>query len=188
MVLFQQAVDRGFLTPTPHDQVEFFTVIEHTTRVAMTNPGGFLRVIVEQGLWHHLTNTEEDAALTRLNRYHASQTDTTRVLERLGMVPTSQSTGPSLPLPIVLSDDAFRVQGLTQALARTQFKGDIFSTVQHHGHLPEWTRERWEHAEQEVAEAQGLLARQRAQAMEMTALEEIIGEDRDEEEKHVDWG
>ena len=57
-----------------------------------------------------------------------------------------------------------------------------------HGHLPEWTRERWEHAEKEVAEAHGLLARQRAQAMEMTALEEIIGEDRDEEEKHADWG
>ncbi len=185
MTLFQHAVDRGFLTPTTHDQVEFFTAIVHTTHVAMTNPGGFLRVIVEHGLWHHLTNTEEDAALTRLNRYRASQTDHTPTQAHLGVMNTRNGTGQSHPQPIPLSDDAFRVQGLTQALARAGFTGDVFRTAKLHGYLPEWNRERWEYAEQELAEAHELLARQRSRAMDMTSMQDMVrGEDIDEDDDH----
>ena len=188
MALFQQAVDRGFLTPATHDQVEFFTAIVHTTHVALTNPGGFLRVIVEQGLWHHLTNTEEDAALKRLNRYLESHTDNTPALESLGIGNTSTGVRQSHPQPIVLSEDALRVQGLTEALDRAGFKGDIFRTVKLHGHLPDWDKARWEQAEKEVAEAHKFRARQRSQAMNMTGMHEMIGgEDMDEDDEQIDW-
>ncbi|MEE8300868.1 MAG: hypothetical protein V3S24_00370, partial [Candidatus Tectomicrobia bacterium] len=187
MALFHQAVDRGFLTSSTHDQVEFFTAIAHTTCVAMTNPGGFLRVIVEQGLWHHLTNTEEDAALKRLNRYLASHTDNTPMLESLGVVNTINGTGQSHPQPITLSEDALRVQGLTQALNRAGFKGDIFRTVKLHGHLPDWDKARWEQAELELAQAYKLLAHQRSQTMNMTGIGEVIGEDIYEEDEQIDW-
>jgi len=188
MALFQQAVDRGFLTSTTHDQVEFFTAIAHTTCVAMTNPGGFLRVIVEQGLWHHLTNTEEDAALKRLNRYLASHTDNTPTLESLCMVHTINGAGQIHPQPMTLSEDAFRVQGLNEVLDRAGCKGDIFRTVKLHGYLPDWDKKRWEQAERELAEAHDLLARQRSQAMDMTSLEDMIGEDIYEDDEPLDWG
>ncbi len=178
MTLFQHAVDRGFLTSTTHDQVEFFTAIAHTTCVAMTNPAGFLRVIVEHGLWHHLTNTEEDAARKRLNRYLASQADNTPALENLGIITISNGAGQSHPQPTTLSEDAFRVQGLTEALNRAGFKGDVFRTVTLHGYLPDWDKERWEQAEKELAEAHELLARQRSQAMDMTSMQDMMmGED-----------
>jgi len=177
MALFHQAADRGFLMPTTHDQVEFFTAIEHTTCVAMTNPAGFLRVIVEQGLWHHLTNTEEDAALKRLNRYLVSHADNTPTLENLGVITTTNGTEQIHPQPIMLSEDALRVQGLTEALDRAQCKGDIFRTVQQHGYLPEWTRERWKQAEIELTQARLLLARQRSQTMSMTSIQDMMGED-----------
>ncbi len=174
--------------PTTHDQVEFFTAIEHTTCVAMTNPAGFLRVIVEQGLWHHLTNTEEDAALRRLHRYLASQTDNTPALEDLGMINTINGTGNIHPQPMTLSEDGLRVQGLTEALDRAQFKGDVFRTVQQHGYLLDWDKERWEQAELELAEAHVLLARQRSQAMDMTSMQDMMmGEDIYEEDEQIDW-
>ena len=87
-----------------------------------------------------------------------------------------------------MSEDALRVQGLTEALDRAGFKGDIFRTVQQHGHLPEWTRERWEQAELELAEAHELLAYQRSQAMDMTSMQDMIGgEDIYEDDEQIDW-
>ena len=87
---------------------------------------------------------------------------------------TRNGTGQSHPQPITLSDDAFRVQGLTQALDRAGFTGDVFRTAKLHGYLPEWNRERWEYAEKELAEAHELLARQRSQAMDMTSMQDMM--------------
>jgi len=154
----------------------------------MTNPGGFLRVIVEQGLWHHLTNTEEDAALKRLNRYMASHTDNTPALEDLGVINPINGTEQIHPQPIVLSEDALRVQGLTEALNRAGFKGDVFRTVKLHGHLPDWDKARWEQAELELAQAYKLLARQRSQAMDMTSMQDMMmGEDIWEDDEQINW-
>ena len=127
-------------------------------------------------------------ALRRLNRYLGSHADNTPVLENLGMVHTTNGAGQIHPQPIILSEDALRVQGLTEALDRAQCKGDIFCTVQQHGYLPEWTRERWEQADIELTQARFLLARQRSQTMSMTSIQDMMGEDIfEDDDEPFDW-
>ena len=144
-------------------------------------------MFVVQGLWHHLTNSEEDASLKRLNRYAASHTDNTSALESLGVINTSNGAGQIHTQPITLSEDGFRVQGLTEVLDRAGCKGDIFRTVKLHGYLPDWDKARWEQAERELAEAHELLARQRSQAMNMTGMQDMIEKDIFEEDEQSGW-
>ncbi len=92
------------------------------------------------------------------------------------MINTINGAGQIHTQPMTLSEDAFRVQGLIEALDRAQCKGDVFRTVQQHGYLPDWDKARWGQAELELAEARVLLARQRSQAMHMTGMQDMIGE------------
>ncbi len=61
-------------------------------------------------------------------------------------------------------------------------------TSREHGYLLEWTQERWENAEIELAHARLVRARQQYQAMERTAVEERIEEDVYEDDEPLDWG
>ena len=89
---------------------------------------------------------------------------------------------------MTLSEDAFRVQGLIEALDRAGFTGNIFRTVQQHGYLLDWDNERWEQAEIALAHARVLLAHQRSQAMKMTGMHDMIGEDIfEDDEEPFDW-
>ncbi len=71
--LRHDAIQRGFLQDTPPDRLNFFAGIAHALRVATSNPCGLLRTLVEKGLWHFLTQADEDKALRRLRRVSEEQ-------------------------------------------------------------------------------------------------------------------
>ena len=81
-----------------------------------------------------------------------------------------------------LSEDALIVQTVTADLKRAGVTSDVFGMVQRHGYLRDWDQDRWLQAEQELAQARLLQARQRYQAMGRTSMQEVIGEGVDEDE------
>src|SRR5688572_4679631 len=64
--LRQEAIQRGYVRDTPSDRVNFFAAIAHTLRVSKTNACGLLRTIVEQGLWHVISQADEYNGIVRL--------------------------------------------------------------------------------------------------------------------------
>ena len=66
--------------------------------------------------------------------------------------------------------------------------GDMLRTIQRHGYLLDWDQERWERAEQELAQARLLHARQRHQAMAMMSIQGVIEENIYEGDEHIDGG
>ena len=66
--LWQQAIQRGHLKQTQPDRITFFAAIAHAFRVAKHNACGLLRTVVEQGLWHFLSQADEYNAIQRLRR------------------------------------------------------------------------------------------------------------------------
>ena len=61
---------------------------------------------------------------------------------------------------VELSEDARIVEIVTADLQRAGVTGDIFSTVQQHGYLLEWTQDRWMNAELELTQGRLLGRRQ----------------------------
>src|SRR5687768_4474210 len=77
--LRQEAIQRGYLKNTQPDRINFFAAIAHALRVAKHNACGLLRTVVEQGLWHFLTQADEYIAIQRLRRSaDAHETKATR--------------------------------------------------------------------------------------------------------------
>ncbi len=68
-----------------------------------------------------------------------------------------------------LSKDAAIVQALTERLAWTGFTGEVFSVLSRQ--CPEWTRERWERASQELEQ---LSLEQEPQAVRCRAGEVVV--------------
>ena len=67
------------------------------------------------------------------------------------------------------------VQTVTADLQKAGVTSDVFRTVQRHGYLRDWEQERWLQAEQELAQARLLQARQRYQAMGRTSMQQLMG-------------
>jgi hypothetical protein len=181
--LWQQAIQLGHLKNTQSDRLNFFVAITHALRVAKHNTCGLLRTVVEQGLWHVLSQADEDTAIERLRR--STDAHETQVTQRM-------HTNPSLTMPAdrrgevneppVLSEDALIVQTLTADLQRAGVTSDVFRIVQRHGYLRDWDQDRWLQAEQELAQARLLQARRRYQAMSIQSMQQVIGEGVDEDE------
>ena len=66
--LWQEAIQRGHLKNTQADRINFFAAIAHALRVAKHNACGLLRTVVEQRLWHFLSQADEYNAIQRLRR------------------------------------------------------------------------------------------------------------------------
>src|SRR5262249_38068337 len=97
--------------------------------------------LIRRQLWHYVTDSDEDAAATRLKQHLYGQGPPPRP------VPPS-----SAPEPPALSKDAFIVRELQREFARKGWPGDLFAWV--HQADPTWSRERWDRATGEVAQAQ----------------------------------
>ena len=83
-----------------------------------------------------------------------------------------------------LSEDALIVQTITADLQRAGVTSDVFRTVQRHGYLRDWNQERWLRAEQEMAQARLLWARQQSNTMDLISIGEVIEEVDDDESLH----
>jgi hypothetical protein len=79
--LRQEAIQRGYVRDTPSDRVNFFAAIAHTLRVSKTNACGLLRTVVEQGLWHVISQADEYNGITRLK--HAAHTQMAQEAQRV---------------------------------------------------------------------------------------------------------
>jgi hypothetical protein len=181
--LRQQAIQQGHLKNTQADHINFFAAIAHALRVAKHNACGLLRTVVEQGLWHFLSQADEYNAIQRLRR--SADALETKAAQRM-------HPNPFLTMPAdwsgevheqpALSKDALIVQTLTADLQRAGVTRDVFGMVQRHGYLRDWDQDRWLQAEQELAQARLLQARRRYQAMDRTSMQEVMGEGVDEDE------
>jgi hypothetical protein len=164
----------------------FFAAIAHALRVSRTNACGLLRTVVEQGLWHVISQADEYNGITRLK--HATPTQATQETQQVQAHPflTTSSRGDlrGSDQPIALSKDALIVQTVTADLHQVGVTGDMLQTVKRHGYLRDWERDRWERAEQELAQARLLQARQRYQETEMTAAGDILEADSCESDAH----
>jgi hypothetical protein len=176
--LWEEAIRLGHLKPNQANRINFFAAIAHALRVAKNNACGLLRTIVEKGLWHVISQADEYNALQRLRRFTESQEtkDAQRMPANPFLTTNADRVGKVDEQPIELSEDALIVQTLTADLNRAGVKGNIFRIVQRNGYLRDWDKERWERAEQEIAQARLLQARKRCQGIEMTSVEDVIGD------------
>ena len=143
--LFQDALQHGILRDCEPDRLTFFAAIARTLRLKpiLANLGGFLRKLVETPAYHaHIAQIDEDTALSWLRDARSSGT-------------------PDLPVETwsqgELSKDALTVRELKRdleaAVAHVPSGHTLFRLVQRHGFLSDWTRERWEQAEMELAQS-----------------------------------
>jgi hypothetical protein len=112
-------------------------------KTIISNLGGFLRKLVETPAYHaHIAQVDEDTALGWLQ--HADVHGT-----------------PGLPLVTwthgELSKDALTVRelrrDLERVMARLPAAQELLRQVQRYGFLPDWSQERWERAEMELAQS-----------------------------------
>jgi hypothetical protein len=181
--LRQEAIQRGYLKNTQSDRINFFTAIAHALRVAKHNACGLLRTVVEQGLWHFLSQADDYNAIQRLRR----ATDEHEAKEAQRMHPNPFLTMPAdrsgdVHEQPALSEDALIVQTVTADLQQAGVTSNVFRLVQRHGYLRDWDQDRWLQAEQELAQARLLQARRRSQAMGIPSMQQTIGEGVHEDE------
>jgi len=150
LALHGQAVGEGLVTGSEHDRLQFFAAAERARTVGSKNPPGLFVRIVRSGLWRFLSQDDEDAARRKIR-------------ELIHPVGGPGEIGPPRPvfgLPAGIgeqakaqrpepSEDALIVRAVTNALKRAGHRGDPFYALK--SHRPEWTRERWERAEAELA-------------------------------------
>ena len=148
--LRQEALDQGLLRDTIADREKFFAAIAHTIRVATKNACGMLRTIVEKGLWNFLTQADEYNGIRRLRSDLDNPDRTGTVLE--GLLTGENEFNPPDEHQVELSQDAQIVQILTADLAKIGVTSDVFRTVEQHGFLQDWNRQRWLNAEMELTQ------------------------------------
>ena len=85
-----------------------------------------------------MTDSDEEVAQARLKTYLYG--------------PTARAAPPPATAPAELSQDAAIVQYVRTQLARAGWHGEVFDLVSRGD--PTWTRERWERAAAELAQAQ----------------------------------
>ena len=143
--LYAQATHQGVLPRSEAARLQFVAAAEHALARGR-NPGGLLAHLLRHQLWHVITQADEDAARRRL-----------QPLPPVGWAPVcvlpAAASGPGASA--ALSHDALVVQTLTTDLRQAGYPGPLFSLVQRHGYLADWTRARWEQAVHELARAAG---------------------------------
>jgi len=64
--LFEEAASAGLVKQTSADRLRFFAAAARALRLGSRNPCGFFAAIVRRGLWHVISQTDEDRAIERL--------------------------------------------------------------------------------------------------------------------------
>jgi hypothetical protein len=138
LTLFTQAQTRGFIGKSDSDRLTFCALAEHAKVVGSANPCGLFAALVRRQHWHFVTDSDEDVAQARLKTYLYG--------------PAARAAPPPAAAPPELSADAAIVRYVRTQLARAGWQGDAFGLVSRGD--PAWTRERWERATAELAQAQ----------------------------------
>ncbi len=137
--LYEQAVELGLVTDSEHDRLRFVAAAEHARIIGTKNPCGLFVRLVRGGLLHFVTYDDEVAASVRIRRH------------LYGGVPEFEAGASGRIVPASapeLSDDARLVQAVRAAAAQAGYRGDAFPLLKRQ--KPEWTRERWDRAVDEL--------------------------------------
>jgi hypothetical protein len=145
--------------------------------VAKHNACGLLRTVVEQGLWHFLSQADEYNAIQRLRRsLDVHETNATQRMHTNPFLTIHADRSGEVNEQPALSKDALIVQTVTADLQQAGVTSDVFGMVQRHGHLRDWDQDRWLQAEQELAQARLLQARRRYQERGITSMQQGMEE------------
>ncbi|MEE9149428.1 MAG: hypothetical protein V3U27_18770, partial [Candidatus Tectomicrobia bacterium] len=85
---------------------------------------------------------------------------------------------------IELSEDAITFQAYSRTFERLGITDGTLESIQEHGYLKDWTQERWDRAQLELAQARLVRARQQYGA---TSMQDVIEEDIYEDDEQIDW-
>jgi hypothetical protein len=132
--LFREATDEGLFSGSESERLLFVGAAERARLYGSQNPPGFFSQLIRRRLFHFVSSEDEERARKRLNDYCYGGR------QPLVMPKEPPRSGPS--------KDALFVADVQRRLSRTGFSGDVFSLVSRE--LPDWTRERWEKAVQEL--------------------------------------
>ena len=135
--LYGQAVALGLVAESEHDRLRFVAAAEHARIIGTKNPCGLFARLVRGGLLHFVTYDDEVAASVRIRRHLYGSGLEVRPSSRVGIATARPE----------LSADARLVQAV-QAAARTGYRGNAFPLLKRR--KPEWTRERWDRAVEEL--------------------------------------
>jgi hypothetical protein len=149
LCLFKQAQAQGLIGGSESEQLTFVATAERARLRAIDNPPGLFAELVRRRLWHFVTQDDEDRAHKRLREHFYGG-------EHEGRRPSVR------PPQDTLSKDACFAADISARLRQRGFTGDVFTVVSQE--LPEWTRERWEKAAQQLSarrreEASGAMGR-----------------------------
>jgi hypothetical protein len=158
LTLFEQAQTQGLIGNSDSARLTFLATAEHACVIGSSNPCGLFAALIRRQLWHYVTDSDEDAAATRLKQHLYGQGPPSR--------PASVSSAPEPP---ALSKDAFIVRELQREVVRRGWQGDLFAWV--HREDSAWSRARWDRATAEVAQAQAVWR----QANAVSRLGELTG-------------
>lgn len=106
--LYRQAVVVGIVSSAPADRLRWFAAAERALALGTANPCGFFVRLVRQGLWHHVTNGQEDAARLKLKRLDygevAASSRSSRVPARIAFDPSGCLTVNGQPMAAMISE------------------------------------------------------------------------------------
>lgn len=142
VALFEQAVQAKLVVKTETGRLDFVAAAEHALHHGTLNPPGLFMHLVRKGLWGYCTNGDDDAANERLKRhlYGAAREK----------AKPAKAVRPR-PKPVELSDDARVVVAVRRVAAERRITGDLFWMVRQV--RPEWSKEHWERAIDELETA-----------------------------------
>jgi hypothetical protein len=141
LTLFQQAHTQGLIGRSDSDRLTFVATAEHARGLGSPTPCGLFAALIRRQLWHYVTDSDEDAASQRLKQHLYGQAPQPRAAPH-----------PVMTAAPALSKDAFIVRELHREFERRGVRGDAFASV--HRADASWTRERWDSAVGELAQAQ----------------------------------
>jgi hypothetical protein len=141
LALFEQAQQHGWIGHSDSARLTFLATAEHACVIGSSNPCGLFAALIRHQRWHYVTDSDEDAAATRLKQHLYGQ----------GPLPRPAPVSPA-PEPPALSKDAFIVRELQREVTRRGWQGDLWTWVYRED--PTWSRARWDCAAAEVAQAQ----------------------------------
>jgi hypothetical protein len=164
LALFEQAQMHRLIGNSESERLTFLGLAEHARVVGSHNPCGLFAALLRHQCWHFVTDSDEDAAHQRLKAYLYGAAPQTR-----------GSPQPHDLAQAALSKDAAIVRYLQTHLARAGFEGDVFGLVSRDD--ASWTRERWDHAVRELAQARQVWHQTNVlnRLGDLTALEEPFG-------------
>jgi hypothetical protein len=136
--LYAEAVALGLVPASEWGRVRFVAAAEHARAIGTKNPCGLFAGLVRAGRLHYTTEGDEAKASVRLRRHLYGAAPPGAAAVQGGVA----RFGPEL------SADARVVQAVRAAAARARYRGDPFPLLKRE--KPEWTRERWDRALEEL--------------------------------------